>query len=852
VNDRPTLVELLRDVVSREDVTIDLDIPAGSFADVDGDVLSLTATMADGSALPDWLRLEGSRLTGTPPLHFHGALNILVLASDGALTVSAGFRLTITPENDSPVLLTPLRDAVAAEDRLIDIAVPADTFGDADGDVLALSAALADGSALPGWLRFENGRLIGTPPANYHGELTLRVSASDGASVASDLFRLTVLAVNDAPILARLLPDVARPEDVFLDLPIPFDQFTDVDGDVLTLTARLANGRALPGWLSFDGVRFTGTPPADYNGAIDLVITASDGQASASGAFRLTVTPVNDAPTSQSPLADRVQPGGFPLAIDIPEGSFTDVDGDALTLTARLADGAPLPAWLVFDGAQFTGTPPRSLAAQFDIEIVASDGRLTASQAFALTITPSNAGPTVGTAIGTVTIQEDSALDFALPASAFVDPDGDTLTLTAALADGRPLPAWIAFDGRRFTGTPPANQHERFAITLRATDGEFHVGQTFDLVVAPVNDAPTAGADEIFLVKGGDVLTILPSALLENDTDVEGDTLKIAGVSNGRNGLVTVSAAGEILYTPDLGFVGEDSFAYTVSDGQLASTGTVLVRVSDPFAGWQQGSEGADSLKGNMSSPNEIFAGEGDDHVKGGKLADRLAGGAGADHLQGMQGDDILYGMAGNDKLNGGEGFDTAVLSGDRSSYVLTTSRASCASPTRIRSPMAMTAPILWSGSSVVLPRRRDPVDRLSDPARSGGRRRRARPGGPEQRPLRYGWRRQGRRYELVRRRRRNPIPGSRRERDGHGCARVRFRGRCRKCALRPGGPEGFRHERRRQAWRWRCKVRRVQAVAGSQWGRRRRTFRDHHARRLERRQHRSCRHTDQPHSPRG
>ena len=44
----------------------------------------------------------------------------------------------------------------------------------------------------------------------------------------------------------------------------------------------------------------------------------------------------------------------------MPAGTFPDVDGDALTLSARLADGAALPTWLAFDGHRFTGTPPRA------------------------------------------------------------------------------------------------------------------------------------------------------------------------------------------------------------------------------------------------------------------------------------------------------------------------------------------------------------------------------------------------------------------------------------------------------------------------------------------------------------
>ena len=44
----------------------------------------------------------------------------------------------------------------------------------------------------------------------------------------------------------------------------------------------------------------------------------------------------------------------------LPPDSFSDVDvGDTLTLSATLADGSPLPAWLSFDPATqtFSGTP---------------------------------------------------------------------------------------------------------------------------------------------------------------------------------------------------------------------------------------------------------------------------------------------------------------------------------------------------------------------------------------------------------------------------------------------------------------------------------------------------------------
>src|SRR3712207_7367895 len=41
-------------------------------------------------------------------------------------------------------------------------------------------------------------------------------------------------------------------------------------------------------WLSFDGLRLTGTPPADFNGSFDIEVTASDGELQVSDVFRLT------------------------------------------------------------------------------------------------------------------------------------------------------------------------------------------------------------------------------------------------------------------------------------------------------------------------------------------------------------------------------------------------------------------------------------------------------------------------------------------------------------------------------------------------------------------------------------
>ncbi len=75
--------------------------------------------------------------------------------------------------------------------------------------------------------------------------------------------------------------------------------------------------------------------------------------------------------------------------------------------------------------------------------------------------------------------------------------------------------------------------------------------------VAPIanNDTATTSFDTS--------VTIRP---LNNDTDADGDSLSISSVTNPSNGTAVISG-NTIRYTPDTGYSGNDSFNYTISDG---------------------------------------------------------------------------------------------------------------------------------------------------------------------------------------------------------------------------------------------------------------------------------------------
>jgi hypothetical protein len=86
---------------------------------------------------------------------------------------------------------------------------------------------------------------------------------------------------------------------------------------------------------------------------------------------------------------------------------------------------------------------------------------------------------------------------------------------------------------------------------------------------------PQTNNDQVNMFTGDS--TIL--AVLGNDA---GNNLRLTGVGTPQNGTVTFTER-TITYTPNTGFTGDDTFTYTISDGNTSTQGTVTVTVSKRF-----------------------------------------------------------------------------------------------------------------------------------------------------------------------------------------------------------------------------------------------------------------------------
>ncbi|AOE86888.1 retention module-containing protein [Pseudomonas sp. TCU-HL1] len=162
------------------------------------------------------------------------------------------------------------------------------------------------------------------------------------------------------------------------------------------------------------------------------------------------------------------------------------------------------------------------------------------------------------------------------------DPDGDALTFTAGDAP-RNGTVVINPDGS-YTYTPNTNFNGNDSFTAIVSDGKGGTSTiTVTIGVNPVNDAPVAANDGPAAVTEDTPAT---GNVLDNDSDVDGDTLSVTQFTIGGStynagqtatltgvGSLVINANGSFTFTPAQNYTGPVPTAtYTVTDGTTTDT----------------------------------------------------------------------------------------------------------------------------------------------------------------------------------------------------------------------------------------------------------------------------------------
>ena len=494
MNRAPEVANPIDDQVALEDAAFSLVLPDDLFIDADGDDILTRVTVSGYTTLPDWLQYDAATRTlfGTPDNDDVGEFDVIVQGMD-ALGASSlhSFHVTVQNTNDAPEVGTPLSDLRALEDSAFSFTLPAGSFRDVDiGDELAYTATLANGDPLPDWLSFDaqTGTFSGTPANGDVGSVSVRLTATDlaGAQV-SQTFAIEVANVNDAPEVGVLLGNQSGRVGQPTRWQLPEGAFVDVDaGDVLSYSATLADGSALPGWLTFDAATgsFSGTPATAGNYVLRVTATDLAG-ASASQSFTLVVesgggnqAPVT-APDTATVIEDRkLLAWGNVLANDRdPEGKRLRVADPGIRrgeygVLTLLSNGTY--AYVLDDCSSKVQGLGAGETVTETFNYLASDGTQRSNGALTVTVQGTNDMPDLVRCLSDVQLAKGKAFSWQMPAGSFRDADrNDTLSYAATLSNGKPLPSWLKFDAatQTFSGTAPTGSTAAIDVKVVASDG---------------------------------------------------------------------------------------------------------------------------------------------------------------------------------------------------------------------------------------------------------------------------------------------------------------------------------------------------------------------------------------------
>ena len=316
----------------------------------------------------------------------------------------------------------------------------------------------------------------------------------------------------------------------------------------------------------------TYTPNSNFNGSDSFSYTISDGNGGTDTAtVSITVIAENDPPVAADDLANTNQ--DTPVAVS-PLANDNDVDGDPLSIVSftQAANGTITNS----GGGTLLYTPNGGYIGSDSFSYTVSDGNGgTDTATVSLSVLEVNQPPIANN--DSASTDEDFAVNIS-PLTNDTDNNGDTLSIDSITQGSNGV---VVNNGNgTLTYTPDANFHGSDFFSYTVSDGRGGLDTaTVNVTVTSENDPPVATDDSV----DTDQDTSVVVSPLANDNDVDGDTLSIASFTQAANGTVTDNGNGTLLYTPNNGHAGLDSFTYTVSDSN-GGTDTASVNVTvDPL-----------------------------------------------------------------------------------------------------------------------------------------------------------------------------------------------------------------------------------------------------------------------------
>ncbi|MGB7428249.1 MAG: Ig-like domain-containing protein, partial [Microcoleaceae cyanobacterium] len=527
---------------------------------------------------------------------------------DGVKSNPATVNVTVDPVNDIPVANddgvvtdedTPVTVNIRGNDTDIEDGIPTGEITISIIDQPTNGTVDIDDK---GTSETRDDEVVYTPNPDFAGTDTFTYTVTDSQGTPSNEAEviISVGGVNDQPIATD--DTFITPEDTPVTVNIR-DNDTDTEDGVptgeITIIDEPENGsveiddNGTPDNFSDDTVVYT--PDENYGGpdSFTYTITDSEGLPSNTATVNVNTDPsINDIPVANED--NEVTPEDNPLTIDVSENDFDVEDGvptGQIAITSQPENGTAT--------IDDKGTPDTS-----DDEVVYTPNpEFNGTDTFTYTITDSEGAPSEPT---TVSVDVESINDTPIAENdEVITPENTPVTINVAendtdIEDGiptgvisiidQPTNGTVVIDDKGtpetsddevlYTPNPDFDGTDTFTYTIEDSEGQPSSVATVTLTVddpgipVAVDDGTTTPAE-----------TPVTINILENDTDnVEIVPETVAIVDNPGNGTLTINPDGTVEYTPNPGFVGEETFTYTVTDneGNVSEPATVSVIVQDP------------------------------------------------------------------------------------------------------------------------------------------------------------------------------------------------------------------------------------------------------------------------------
>jgi len=555
-NDPPTANDDRAD--TDEDTTVKIDVLAND-TDPDGDRLSVDSVSEprNGTAVNN-----GRDIVYTPDPDFNGTDSFTYTVTDGnGGTATATVAVAVALVNDTPIA----QDDTAGTDEDTPVVISVlDNDSDPDGDPVAIQAVTQPEN---GSVDNDGEAVTYTPDADFNGTDSFTYTVTDGnGGTATATVTIAVAMVNEDPIAQ--VDTAATGEDMPVTIAV-LDNDSDPDGDPLQIESLT---QPLHGSAARSGETIIYTPARNFNGTDSFTYTVTDGNGgTATATAEITIAAINDPPIGRDDATATIE--DTPIAIDV-LGNDSDVDGDTLTVGSVIQ---PANGSVISNGTGVTYVPHPEFNGldQFTYTVCDGNGG-TGTATVTVTVAPTNDPPLAqddsavtdeGTLVSISVLDNDSDpdTDFLLVESISQPEHGSVLNAKTAVS-------YIPDTG--FSGID--------SFTYVVSDGNGGTAAaTVTISVAAVNDPPVAEGDGAVTDEG--VPVTIP--VLSNDADPDGDRLTVESVEAPEHGVAS-SDGTDVIYMPEAGFSGVDTFSYTVSDGKggtnTADVVVAVAAVNDP------------------------------------------------------------------------------------------------------------------------------------------------------------------------------------------------------------------------------------------------------------------------------